>query len=210
MSLEQKTHQIAEQKQRLEQGITILQEAQSRVANGDYSARASLQNNELFPLAISFNLMAERLNRIGRFEKEYQRLEKAVQVLIEARAKLAHGDQLSTPRPTGTSLDQIIPVLERYYHTTRNLTQGQAYIDEMRTSLQLQQKQLARLDTLLAQYSSQAPSNTNDMLHDLFNAETRKKPIEEAQQLSSQIQQIGTQCVQKIRTLSQLFGVHHG
>src|SRR6266567_2630918 len=59
MSLEQKTHQIAEQKQRLEQGITILQEAQSRVANGDYSARASLQNNELFPLAISFNLMAE-------------------------------------------------------------------------------------------------------------------------------------------------------
>ncbi len=216
MSLERQTYQIAEQKQRLEHGITILQEAQSRVANGDYSARASLQNNELFPLAISFNLMAERLNRVGRFEKEYMRLESAVQTLIEARAKLAHGDELSTPRPTGTSLDQLIPVLERYYHTTRNLTQGQTYIDEMRTSLQQQQKQLARLDALLAQFSSS--SSTTSALEQLRNSQTlpipqseiRRKPLEEARQLCNQIQQIGSQCAQKIRTLNQLFSMHHG
>jgi tetratricopeptide (TPR) repeat protein len=215
MFLERQTYQIAEQKQRLEHGITILQEAQSRVANGDYSARASLQNNELFPLAISFNLMAERLNRIGRFEREYQRLEKAVQVLIEARARLAHGDELSTPRPTGTSLDQIIPVLERYYHTNRNLTQAQAYIEEMRSSLQQQQKQLARLDSLLAQYTTNTP-HSNELQSDsqtaqaLLQSEIRKKPLEEAQQLCNQVQQIGAQCVQKIRTLNQFFSIHHG
>lgn len=45
LHIEQQACQISEQKQRLEQGIAILKDAQSQVANGDYSARASLQNN---------------------------------------------------------------------------------------------------------------------------------------------------------------------
>src|SRR5438552_3873304 len=52
---------IVNQKERLDYGIAVLKDAQARVANGDYKARAKLQQNELSSLAISFNLMAERL-----------------------------------------------------------------------------------------------------------------------------------------------------
>ena len=61
--LNAQARQIADQKQRLEEAIGVVQAVQSRVANGDYSARVSLQENELLPLAVSFNILAERLQR---------------------------------------------------------------------------------------------------------------------------------------------------
>jgi len=76
--------------------------------------------------------------------------------------------------------------------------------------LQQQQQQLARLDALLAQYSSyDLPLSNEIQANSQPPADIRKKPLQEALQLCHQVQQIGTQSVQKIRALSQLLNVHH-
>jgi HAMP domain-containing protein len=81
--LNEQAQQIVAQKHRLDYGMSMLKEAQARFANGDYTARVKLQDNELTPLALSFNLLAERLYRITQIAQEYTRLEQALQQLFE-------------------------------------------------------------------------------------------------------------------------------
>lgn len=144
---------ITQQKQRLEQGIAVLKETQSRVANGDYSARAQLQDNELFPLAISFNLLVERLAKLGNMEQDYRRLWQAVQVMLEARNRLAYGERSHTQ--TGTQIDQVIILMERYYACIDLLGQSVSLAEEIRVTLQRQQTNFSQLEATLARSQSQ-------------------------------------------------------
>jgi D-ribose pyranose/furanose isomerase RbsD len=82
--LEKAYQLIAEQKNRLEEGIGIIQTVHSRVANGDLQARASITSGELLPLAVGLNLMLDRLarslaaeDRLGDFEQSMNRLNEA-------------------------------------------------------------------------------------------------------------------------------------
>jgi hypothetical protein len=76
--LNEQAQLIVAQKHRLDYGMSMLKEARARFANGDYTARVKLQDNELTPLALSFNLLAERLYRITQIAQEYTRLEQAL------------------------------------------------------------------------------------------------------------------------------------
>ena len=142
----EQARQISEQKQRLETGISALQAVQARVANGEYSVRALLHDNELLPLAVSFNIMAERLGRVERIEQEYHRLEKAVEQVLDACNALARGVAPASIRATGTLVDRIFPVLTRAYYLAGELVQGSALLDDLRSVLQRQHDYLAQLE----------------------------------------------------------------
>src|SRR5207249_4944489 len=117
--------------------------------------------NELFPLAVSLNLMVERLSRLGKSEQEYRRLEKAVQGLLEAHAKIVTGSATTTSLPTtGTSLDQLFPVLERGYYAQQVITRSVQLVDDIFVTQQRQQDHLSKLDASLANVSTLVPSLT--------------------------------------------------
>ena len=140
---------IAEQKSRLEHGIHVIQEVQARVANGEYTARVSLQGNELLPLGVSFNLMAERLSRIERIEQEYQRLESALQLLLDACDRLARGTAPASQRTTGTAVDRVFPFLTRLHQLSTQLNQGSALAEDLRAVLERQIEHLSLAETRL-------------------------------------------------------------
>ncbi|HEY7358322.1 MAG TPA: hypothetical protein VH590_17700 [Ktedonobacterales bacterium] len=147
--IDEQAHQIADQKSRLEQGIRVIQEVQARVANGEYSARVSLQNNELLPLGVSFNLMAERLGRVERIEQEYQRLENALQQLYDTCDKVARGLPPATPRATGTMADRVFPFLVRLHQLSAQLNEGSALAEDLRAVLERQIAHLSLAETRL-------------------------------------------------------------
>lgn len=141
--------QIADQKGRLEEAIRMVQAVQSRVANGDYSARVSLQENDLLPLAVSFNILAERLGRTKNIEQDYHRLEGAVQHLLEVCASLARSAAPTAMRATGTMVDRIYPFLTRFQQTGSRLTQIGTMVEDVHDVLQHQHDYLSQLENRL-------------------------------------------------------------
>lgn len=147
--IDEQARQIAAQKQRLEHGIHALQEVQARVANGEYGARVSLQDNELLPLGVSFNLMAERLGRVERIEQEYRRLENALQQLLDACTALGRGIAPATLRATGTLADRIFPFLTHFHQLSAQLLQGSALAEDLRSVMQRQHEYITELENRL-------------------------------------------------------------
>ncbi|HEY7349858.1 MAG TPA: hypothetical protein VH599_16190 [Ktedonobacterales bacterium] len=147
--IDEQARQIAAQKHRLEQGIHALQAVQARVANGEYSARVSLQGNELLPLGVSFNIMAERLSRVERIEQDHHRLEQAVQQAVEVCERLGRGIAPGALRATGTPVDRIVPFLARVQHLLGQLVQGSALAEDLRAVMQHQHDYLSELENQL-------------------------------------------------------------
>jgi len=147
--LNDQARQINERKQRLEAGISALQAVQARVANGEYSARVSLEGNELLPLAVSFNLMAERLGRVERIEQDHHRLEQALQQLLDTCNVIARGATPAAMRTTGTPADRVFPFLVRLHKYASQLTQGSGLAEDLRTVLQHQHEYLVQTEAKL-------------------------------------------------------------
>ncbi len=76
--LEQVYEDIAKRKAELEVGVTHLKEVQTRLANGDVRARASIMDGDLWPLANGLNLMADRMMRSEQRQRHAQKAIKAV------------------------------------------------------------------------------------------------------------------------------------
>jgi hypothetical protein len=162
--IEQK-QQIIEQKQRLDHGIEIVKDAQARFANGDFKARARLQDNELAPLAMSFNLLAERLNRITRIAQDHTRLEQALQQLVDIQEAILHGGTIKSYQPTGTLVDRIQPIIQRYRQLSSLLSQNRSSLDTLRKDLAQEQALLAELNAVLSQLfaAARAFPSSNDI-----------------------------------------------
>jgi hypothetical protein len=109
-------HAYAEQRRQLEIGINQILATHVRIANGDYTARAPLnQDNILWQIAVSLNNMVERLRasmaqatqasraayQLGRTEDEARRLALALRDLQQGRQPI-------WPQPTGTVIDELI------------------------------------------------------------------------------------------------------
>jgi hypothetical protein len=88
---------IAERNVVLEAGVTHLKEIQTRLANGDVRARAQLMKGELWPLAVGLNVMADRMMRSERSQREAQKLAKAVDDFIQALERARSGMPLVLP-----------------------------------------------------------------------------------------------------------------
>ncbi len=95
-----------EKKRHLETGIAVIQQTHARVAAGDYAARAHVEG-ELLPLAVSLNLMLERVESFVHGEHERERMETAVAGLAELAGRVGQESQGRLPVPTGTALDGL-------------------------------------------------------------------------------------------------------
>lgn len=95
-------------KQQLDEGIQQIMQTHVQVANGDFSVRAPLkQENVLWRIAYSLNNLLARLQSLSSAEQELQRAKAETNRLVEAvhRAKYGHPMRLGR---TGTHLDPLI------------------------------------------------------------------------------------------------------
>ena len=230
----EQNRQMIAQRQRLDYGINVLKEVQTQAANGDYTARARLQDNELVPLAMGLNLMIERINRAADSEQKYYRLEQALVRLIEVQDKVMYNDVLTQYQSSGTVVDKIYPVLERYHYLARCVIRCIPILDKMRNELHLQKAQLVRLtsthalmrptaqllmqdtvesyisragdDRYVSQSSSRVTRRNEQIPVPTGNARERIQQniglIEDAYQLSTQLQEINAHCIQEIKALN--------
>ncbi|HEY7419177.1 MAG TPA: hypothetical protein VH593_28600 [Ktedonobacteraceae bacterium] len=148
----EQARQTNELNQRLEYGIAKLKEVQSRVANGDYKARADLVDNELFPLGASFNLMAERLEKALHMMQDYRQLQSLLQYLLRACNSLNEdgSQQQIVLQRTGTLIDPILFSLGRLHYLLQAMEKGTNDAEEAHGVLQRLQEQLKRTHGLLS------------------------------------------------------------
>lgn len=81
----------AQEKQQLEQGVQALQAVHARIAHGDFSVRASTEPGPLQAVAVSFNLMIERLKDLVLRANRYEQLVGEIGALQEALEHLSQG-----------------------------------------------------------------------------------------------------------------------
>lgn len=154
--LNEQTLQIIEQKRRLDYGIDIVKDAHARFANGDFKARARLQDNELVPLAMSFNLLAERMNRIAHIAQDYARLEQALQQLLEVQQAILYEGTKKLYQPTGTLVDHMQPIIQRYLQLSSLISQNRSSLETVGKGLTQEQTMVAELTVVLSRLISAA------------------------------------------------------
>ncbi|HVU68864.1 MAG TPA: methyl-accepting chemotaxis protein [Ktedonobacteraceae bacterium] len=81
----------AQEKQQLEKGVQALQAVHSRIAHGDFSVRASTDPGPLQAVAVSFNLMIERLKDLEMRSSRYGQLVEEMGELQQGLERLGHG-----------------------------------------------------------------------------------------------------------------------
>jgi hypothetical protein len=81
----------AQDKRVLEDGIAALREVHARVARGDFAARAPAVPGPLLPIAISLNLMLDRLGAISQRAARYEQLVHESRTLQMAVERLGQG-----------------------------------------------------------------------------------------------------------------------
>jgi hypothetical protein len=107
-------HAIVEQKQQLDYGIKLILDTHVRAANGDFNARAPLnQENVLWQIAASLNNLLARLQRAGSAEHQLRRTDEEVRRLAAAIRDAQQGRPPIWPVPTGTSVDLLLDVIGR-------------------------------------------------------------------------------------------------
>jgi hypothetical protein len=104
--LRQRLSQITQKKRSLEEGIAVIQQTHARVAAGDYGARAHVEG-DLLPLAVSLNLMLERVDSFLQSVNERERMESAAAGLAALAGRVGQGAGGTLPAPTGTVLDGV-------------------------------------------------------------------------------------------------------
>ncbi|GCE04646.1 hypothetical protein KDAU_19750 [Dictyobacter aurantiacus] len=114
-------HEIAEyernnamQKRQLEQSIKYLVDTQRQVANGDFTARVPItQDNVLWPVAISFNNLLTRFQRYQREANELERIRENMPLIIQAIREAKMTGRVPRVGRTGTVVDAILIELNK-------------------------------------------------------------------------------------------------
>ncbi len=114
--------QIEAQQQRLREGILQIQAVHSAISRGQWNARARVQESELLPLAMSLNLLLDRLTGLTREQEQRQRMDRAATELAAALRRTRAGEPYTPPAYTGTPLDEVLVELS----VLRNATSGGA------------------------------------------------------------------------------------
>ncbi len=107
-------HAIAEQKRQLDVGVQQLLQTHIRAANGDFSARAPLgQDNVLWQVAASLNNLLSRLQKSGQAEHQLRRTEDELRRVAAALDDANAGRRPLWPATSGTAADMIIERIVR-------------------------------------------------------------------------------------------------
>ena len=98
-----------EQRRQLEMGVQQLLETHVRLANGDYTARAGLpQDNQLWQVGQSLNNLVGRIQKANQGEYQLRRTEDELRRLAQAIDEARNGRRPVWPAPSGTAADLII------------------------------------------------------------------------------------------------------
>jgi hypothetical protein len=81
----------AQEKRILEEGVATLRAIHARVARGDFAARAPTVPGPLLPIAISLNLMLDRLGSLSQRGARYDQLSRECKILQEGIERLGQG-----------------------------------------------------------------------------------------------------------------------
>jgi hypothetical protein len=105
---------IADRNVELERGIHHLKDVQAQLANGHLKARANLTSGVLLPLCGSFNIMAERMMRLGQASMYTQRLMRALSDFCVAMERTTPGAPLVVPSNCSefTEINRIVLSLQ--------------------------------------------------------------------------------------------------
>ncbi|HEX9036497.1 MAG TPA: hypothetical protein VF808_05850 [Ktedonobacterales bacterium] len=102
-------HAVAEQRRNVEIGMRQMHDTLVRVANGDYTARAPVaQDNTLWQLSASLNTMIARQQKVSDAQYQLQRASNEVTRLVEAVRQAKAGRPPLWPAEIGTILDPLI------------------------------------------------------------------------------------------------------
>lgn len=106
-------HELADQKQRLDEGIQEILRTHVEVANGNLSARAPLtQDNVLWQIARALNTLLVRLQRSVQAEQELHQVKQAVQATVQTIQKADMKGQPPSVPFTGTDIDPLIVAMQ--------------------------------------------------------------------------------------------------
>jgi hypothetical protein len=115
----------AQEKQVLEEGVATLRSVHARVARGDLAARAPTIPGPLLPIAVSLNLMLDRLNTMSQRGTRYDRLVQECNTLQEAVERLGQGlPAWSIPPQIGQRAPEVRSIYLGLSHIQR-LQEGQ-------------------------------------------------------------------------------------
>ncbi len=97
-----------QQRKRLREAITNLQQVHAAISRGQWDARARVEESELAPVAMSLNLLLDRLSRLTREHEQRARLEHDTEELALALRRARAGDPYQPPQYSGTALDKVL------------------------------------------------------------------------------------------------------
>jgi hypothetical protein len=110
----------AQEKRILEEGVASLREIHARVSRGDFTARASTVAGPLLPIAISLNLMLDRLSAMSQRGAKYDQLVQENRMLQMAVERLGQGLPAWSPnQPPPQSKTELRPVFLGLVHLQR-------------------------------------------------------------------------------------------
>lgn len=106
-------HEMAGQKQELEDGVHQILQTHVAISNGNLQARAPLsQNNILWQISSALNNLLVRYQRAARAEQELQRVEQAITYYVNC-VQIAEQQQLDPVLPLRqTAVDSLIVALQ--------------------------------------------------------------------------------------------------
>ncbi len=102
----------AQEKQALDEGIASLRDVHARVARGDIVARAPATPGPLLPIAISLNLMLDRISALSQRGAKYDQLAHECRILQQGVERLGEG---KPPWPTNQQMPQGAPEMRSVY-----------------------------------------------------------------------------------------------
>jgi hypothetical protein len=100
--------EIEAQRQRLQEGMAQIQQVHAAIARGHWDARVRVEQGELLPMAMSLNLLLDRLTRLTREQSQRTQLEAAAHELALALRQWRAGAPYTPPNYTGTPFDEVL------------------------------------------------------------------------------------------------------
>ncbi len=109
-----------QEKQALEEGVTILQRIHAQVARGDFAVRARINGGPLMPIAVSLNLMLDRLSTLTQRGAAYEQLLYSLRLLQEALDRNTQGQPLLLEEQLSTQIaTDLRPILMQLSYLQR-------------------------------------------------------------------------------------------
>lgn len=109
--LEEVNRVLDERQQALERDIQSLQQTHAQIANGHFVHSTLAPKSEIYPVAISLNLLIDRLARLSRADQELRQVERGLAVVSDVVTRVSQGDLTAQPVPTGTPADGLVLTL---------------------------------------------------------------------------------------------------